>query len=312
MGNSQSSGNNSSSHFKSNFNVRSPSLPTMSTPKLDFNTMWRETFDATMSKTPKISPQILRPASIPQFQHKFKVPKFEMPKFEMPQFKSTTPVLQKFNPVSVTNDCNVNKTKNAIINAVVGGTKGAGMGWLGAASGAGAAAITSVLDDFDTVKTCEQQKLNKNFEIDAKANKAINKTINKAIGAAATATGSDVTSIINKATNKAITHVISAATSSVAESITGRDKGNNPDCNLRKSLIFSNIAGGAVGTAAGSALLSAVTVNPIPISTAMLFGAGGGAIQGYVEAKKEQKICIAKKEKETNATTNSASSPKKP
>ena len=216
-------------------------------------------------------------------------------------------------PLDKVPDCELNKietAKNAIINGVVGGIKGAGIGWLGVANGVGSATITSVLDDGDAIKACKKQKLKENSEGNPKVDKAINKTINKAIGAAAT--GLDVASMINKATNKAITHVMTAATSSLAESIIGGYRSDNPDCNLRKSLIFSNIAGGAVGTAAGSALLSAVTVNPIPTSTAMLFGASGGAIQGYVEAKKEQNICIAKKEKEKNATTHSACSPKKP
>lgn len=193
-----------------------------------------------------------------------------------------------------TTDCNPNKIKNAIQNAFIGATKGASTGWAGAAAGAASAAIISFVDDADVIRSCKKQKLHESYKDNPEVNKSINKTINKAIGAATVAVVSsgNVISAVNTSINKAATHIVSTATSTATEFVVSDgNKDNNPDCSLNKAVIFSNALGGAAGNYAATLLV------PVPCSTttAVALGGLGGAVGGYLDAKKEQDACKNKK-----------------
>jgi hypothetical protein len=196
-----------------------------------------------------------------------------------------------------------NAIQNAAISAGIGAVKNISGGITGSATAAGTAIIASVLDDLDQVRDCKKQYDQQTSTVD----RAINKTINKAISAAVT--GVDPISMLQQATKKAAVHITSSSVSTLTATMLEKQD-DNVDCRLNKSLILSNMVGGAAGVAISSSLLSAVTANPVAVSTATLFGAIGGTVQGYVEAKKEQNSCIIKKEEEKNATNKSTTSPR--
>ena len=193
--------------------------------------------------------------------------------------------------------------QNAAVSAGIGAVKNVSYGMAGAASGAGSALISSVLDDLDQTRNCKKQHDQNTSAVEL----TVNKTINKAIGAAIT--GIDPVSMIQQATKKAAVHVASSSVSTLTATMLEKQD-DNVDCKLNKAVIFSNIVGGATGGAITSSLLSAATLNPVPVSTATLCGAIGGAVQGYVEAKKEQNSCVLKKEEEKNAANQPTTSPR--